>query len=81
MSRAVSETRRWRVGERTGGRRGGGVPRGVMLDCLWPRGGCPERYALWLGRGGARLARPETVDQAHQLCRVQQGKAPTAMGR
>ena len=78
MSRAVREIRRWRVGERTGGSRGGGVPRGVMMGFLWHRGGFPERYALFIGRGRARLKRQKAVDQAHQLGRMQQGNAPMA---
>jgi hypothetical protein len=62
MSRAVSAIRRWRVGERTGGSRGGGVPRGVMMAFLWHRGGVPERFAWLIGRGGVRLKGRETVD-------------------
>ena len=77
MRRAVSAIRRWRVGERPGGSRGGGVPRGVMLAFLWHRGGIPERFAWLIGSGGAWLKRQETVDQAHQLGRMQQGNAPT----
>jgi hypothetical protein len=80
MSRAVSAIRRWRVGERTSGSRGGGVPHGVMMAFLWHRGGCPERYALFIGRGGARLKCRETVDQAHQLGWMQQGNALTTAG-
>jgi hypothetical protein len=76
MSRAVSAIRRWRVGERTGGSRGGGVPRGVMMVFLWHRGGVPERFAWLIGRGGVWLKRHETVDEAHQLSRMQQGNAP-----
>jgi len=79
MSRAVREIRRWRVGERTGGSRGGGVPRGVMMGFLWHRGDIPKRFAWLIGRGGARLKRQETVDQAHQLDRMQQGNAPTTV--
>ena len=81
MSRAVREIRRWRVGERTGGSRGGGVPRGVMIGFLWHRGGVPERFAWLIGSGGARLKRRETVDQAHQLGRMQQRNAPTTPRR
>jgi hypothetical protein len=77
MSRAVREIRRWRVGERTGGSRGGGVPRSVMMGFLWRRGDVPERFAWLIGRGGAQLKRHETVDQVHQLGRMQQGNAPT----
>jgi hypothetical protein len=77
MSRAVSWIRRWRVVERAGGSRGGGVPRGVMIGFLWHRGGCPERYALFIGRGRTSLKRHETVGQAQQLGRMQQGNAPT----
>jgi hypothetical protein len=77
MSRAVREIRRWRVGERTGGSRGGEVPRGVMMGFLWHRGGVPEHFAWLIGRGGAQLKRQETVDQAQQLGRMQQGNAPT----
>jgi hypothetical protein len=55
MSRAVSWIRRWRVVERAGGSRGGGVPRGVMIGFLWHRGGFPERYALFIGRGRTSL--------------------------
>ena len=73
----MREIRRWRVGERPGGSRGGGVPRGVMMGFLWHRGGFPEHYALFIGRGEARLKRQETVDQTHQLGRMQQGNAPT----
>jgi hypothetical protein len=77
MSRAVSATRRWRGGERTGGSRGGGVPRSVMMAFLWHRGRIPERFAWLIGSGGVRLKGRETVDQAHQLGRMQQGNAPT----
>jgi len=76
MSRAVSAIRRWRVGERTGGSRGDGVPRDVMMAFLWHRGSVPERYALFIGSGRARLKRRQAVDQAHQLGRMQQGNVP-----
>ena len=79
MSRAVSEIRRWRVAEWAGGSGGGGVPRGVIMGFLWHRGGIPKRFAWLIGRGGARLKRQETVDQAHQLDRMQQGNAPTTV--
>ena len=79
MSRAVSAIRRWRGSERPGGSRGGGVPRGVMMAFLWHRDSCPERFAWLIGRGGTRLKRHETVDQAHQLGRMQQGNAPTTV--
>jgi hypothetical protein len=80
MSRAVSATRRWRVDERTGGSRGGGVPRGVMMAFLWHRGGVPECFAWLIGTGGVRLKRPKTVNQTHQVGRMQQGNAPMAAG-
>jgi hypothetical protein len=80
MSRAVSAISRWRVGERTGGSRGGGVPRGVMMAFLWHGGGIPERFAWLIGRGGVRLKGRETVDQGHQLGRMQQGEASMAAG-
>ena len=80
MSRAVRWIRRWRVVERACGSRDCGVPRGVMRCFLWHRGGCPERYAWLIGRGGAKLKRCETVDQAHQLRWMQQGNAPTTAG-
>ncbi len=80
MSRAVRWIRRWRVVERAGGSRGCGVPRGVMMGFLWHRGSFPERYALFIGRGAASLKRHETVHQAHQLGRMQQGNAPTTAG-
>jgi hypothetical protein len=65
MSRAVSAIRRWRGSERPGGSRGGGVPRGVMMAFLWHQGSVPERYAVFIGRGGARLKGCEIVDQAY----------------
>jgi hypothetical protein len=80
MSRAVSAIRRWRVGERTGGSRGGGVPRGVMRAFLWHGGGVPERFAWLIGRRGVRLKRPKTVDQAYQLGWMQQGHIPATTG-
>jgi hypothetical protein len=81
MSRTVSEIRRWRVAEWAGGSGGGGVPRGVIMGFLWHRGGIPKRFAWLSGRGGARLKRHETVDQAHQLGRMQQGNASTTARR
>ena len=51
-----------------------------MMGFLWHRGGFPEHYALFIGRGEARLKRQETVDQTHQLGRMQQGNAPTTAG-
>jgi len=51
-----------------------------MMGFLWHRGGVPERYALFIGRGEASLKRQETVDQPHQLGRMQQGNAPTTAG-
>ena len=77
MSRTVSEIRRWRVAEWAGGSGGGGVPRGVIMGFLWHRGDIPKRFAWLSGRGGAQLKRHETVDQVHQLGRMQQGNAPT----
>jgi hypothetical protein len=68
------------VGERTSGSRGGGVPRGVMLAFLWHGGGVPEHFAWLIGRGGVRLKGRETVGQAHQLGRMQQGNTPTTTG-
>src|SRR4030095_14700789 len=80
MSRAVREIRRWRVSERAGGSRGCGVPRGVMMGFLWHRGGFPERYALFIGRGAASLKRHGKGAHTHQLGRMQQGNAPTTAG-
>jgi len=71
MSRAVREIRRWRVVERTGGSRGGEVPRGVITGFLWYRGGFPERYVLSIGRGSANLKRRKTMEQEDQLGRMQ----------
>jgi hypothetical protein len=56
------------------------VPRGVIRCFLWHRGGVPERFAWLIGRGGAKLKRGETVDQAHQLGWMQQGNTPTTAG-
>ncbi len=67
MSRTVSEIRRWRAVEWTGGSGGGGVPRGVMMGFLWYRGSVPKRFVWLIGRGDAWLKRHKTVDQAHQL--------------
>ena len=79
MSRAVSAIRCWRVGERTGGSRGDGVPRGVMMAFLWHRGSVPERYALFIGSRRVWLKRCQAVDQAHQLGRMHQGNVPMAV--
>jgi len=80
MSRAVRWIRRWRVVERTGGSRGGGVPRGVITGFLWYRGGFPERSAWFIGRGRANLKRRKTLEQEDQLGRMQQGNTPTTAG-
>ena len=71
MSRAVRWIRRWRVVERTGGSRGGEVPRGVITGFLWYRGGFPERYVLSIGRGSANLKCCQTMEQEDQLRRMQ----------
>jgi hypothetical protein len=80
MSRAVRWIRRWRVVERACGSRGCGVPCGVMTGFLWHRGGFPERYAWSIGRGRANLKHRKTVEQEHQLGRMQQGNTPTTAG-
>ena len=80
MSRAVRWIRRWRGVERTGGSRGAGVPRGVIMGVLWYRGGFPEHYALSIGSGRANLERRKTMEQADQLGRMQQRNAPTTAG-
>jgi hypothetical protein len=51
-----------------------------MMGFLWHRGGVPERFAWLIGTGGTRLKRHETVDQVHQLGRMQQGNTPTTTG-
>jgi hypothetical protein len=71
MSRAVREIRRWRVVERAGGSRGGGVPRGIITGFLWHRGDFPEHYALSIGSGRANLQCCQTMEQEDQLRRMQ----------